>query len=412
MDLKQLSEQLTQASDEAKSARETMQAEIKASGEATAQTKSAMAKNEASYNELKDLFSKVDDKLKAIELKNAQGNIGGAAQRKSIGQHVSTSSEYTGLTVSSKSLDVTFEKKDITGLAASAGALVQADRDPEVYRNPNRPIRIRDLISSIPTDSNAVEYMRQNVFTNNASAQGSVAGIGAGELVAKAKSEITWEFISKTIPTIAHYVAASRQIMTDAPMMQDLIDVDLDYGLQLESDLQLLLGDGTGQNMTGLLVDGGISDVGEIATGTAVDDVPSAMIDHIRSAFTVCQTFEYYNVNGLVLNPNDFEKLETAKANDGHYILVSFAATSSQTSQVWRIPVIITNAMPEGSFLIGDWAMGAKIRDRETVSIRVSESHEDLFVKNGLVVLAEERYVLTIPRPKAFCKGSFAVAVA
>lgn len=412
MELKELAEQLTSATAEIKSAQLKVQAEVKANGDATVETKAALAKNEARFDELKGLFEKLDGKLQEVEAKAARPNFGaGSSESKTFGMAVASSDEFKSLNANSKTLDVTFDKKDITGLAASAGALVQVDRDPEVYRNPNRPIRIRDLITSIPTGSNAVEFMRQKVFTNNAAAQGTVAGIGGGEMVAKAQSEITWEFVSKTIPTIAHFAPVSRQIMTDAPMMQDLVDTDLDYGLQLESDAQLLLGDGTGQNMTGLMIDADVSDVGELAAGTAAADVPSAMIDHIRSAITVCQTFEYYNVNGLVLNPNDFEKLETAKATDGHYILVSFAATSSQASQVWRIPVIITNAMPEGSFLLGDWAMGAKLRDRETVSIRVSESHEDLFVKNGLVVLAEERYVLTVPRPKAFCKGSFTVAV-
>jgi len=60
--------------------------------------------------------------------------------------------------------------------------------------------------------------------------------------------------------------------------------------------------------------------------------------------------------------------------------------------------------------LIGDWTLGAEIYDRESVSVRVSESHADYFVKNGVAILAEERYTLAIPLPKAYCKGSFVVA--
>jgi len=67
--------------------------------------------------------------------------------------------------------------------------------------------------------------------------------------------------------------------------------------------------------------------------------------------------------------------------------------------------------MPVSNFLLGDWTLGATLYDRESVSIRVSESHEDLFVKNGVVVLAEERYAFAIELPKAFCKGLFTVAV-
>lgn len=409
MELKELAEKLNTASTEIKNANEAQAKEIKELGAASAETKSALEKSQAEFAELKGLFEKADAKLQELELKGQRPNAG-ANEAKSLGELVVKSNEFESLPSNAKSLYVEFEQKDITGLAASAGSLTRPDRDPEVYRNPNRPIRIRDLIPTTPTGSNAVEFMRQLAFTNNASPQGTTAGVAGGELALKGQSDLTWELVSLPIPTIAHWIPASRQILSDAPMLQSLINVDLTYGLDLESDQQLLLGDGTGQNMTGLMVDAAINDIGEIANGTTTAELPAAMIDHIRAAVTECQKFEYYNINGLVLNPVDFETLETAKATDGHYILVPFAATNSQTTQIWRVPVVVTNAMPEGSFLLGDWMMGAKIRDRESVSVRVAEQHADLFVKNGVVVLGEERYVLTVPRPKAFCKGQFTVA--
>ena len=410
MELKEFTEQLNAASTELKNAQAKMAEEIKANGAASEEAKSLAAKADANFTELKGMFDKVNDKLADMEAKAAAPIANKPGEKKSLGQMVIASEAYANKPSNAKSLYVEFEQKDISGLAASAGALIRPDRDPEVYRDPNRPIRIRDLIPSTPTGSNAVEFMRQASFTNNAGPQGTTAGASGGEFAVKGQSSLTWELKSLPIPTIAHWVPASRQILDDAPMLSNLIDVDLNYGLQLESDEQLLLGDGTGQNMTGLLVDSDINDIGQIEAGTAEADIPAAMIDHIRAAVTECQKYEYYNINGMVLNPVDFETLETAKATDGHYILVPFAATNSQTTRIWRVPVVVTNAMPAGQFLLGDWTMGAKIRDRESVSVRVAEQHADLFVKNAVVVLAEERYVLTIPRPKAFTKGQFTVA--
>lgn len=410
MELKEFTEQLNAASTELKNTQSKMAEEIKANGEASQEAKALAEKAEANFTELKGMFEKVDGTLKEMQVKQSRIAQSQNREQKSLGQLVVESDNFKSLPANAKSLFVEFEQKDITGLAASAGALTRPDRDPEVYRNPNRPIRIRDLIPSTPTGSNAVEFMRQSSFTNNAGPQGTTAGIAGGEMAVKGQSNLTWELKVLPIPTIAHWVPASRQILSDAPMLQNLIDVDLNYGLDLESDEQLLQGDGTGQNMTGLLVDSDINDIGQIEAGTTDADLPAAMIDHIRKAVTECQKFEYYNINGMVLNPVDFETLETAKATDGHYILVPFAATNSQTTRIWRVPVVVTNAMPAGQFLLGDWMMGAKIRDRESVSVRVADQHEDLFVKNGVVVLAEERYVLTIPRPKAFTKGQFTVA--
>lgn len=403
MELKELAEKLNTASTEIKNAQETHAKELKELGEASAETKSRLETSEKNFAELKELFEKADSKLKELELKGQRPN-GGAEEAKSLGE-MFTSSEVGVMLKSEQGLGrkVEIEKKDITSGASSAGALVRPDRDSRVFQNPNRQLRIRDLIPTVPTSSNAVEVMRENVFTNNAAPQ-------AGELAAKAKSEITYELLTYPVRTIAHYVHASRQVLSDAPMLQSLINNRLTYGLDLESDDQLLLGDGTGQNLTGILVDSGVSDIGEIASGTTAAELPAAMIDHIRAAVTQCQVNEYYNINGLVMNPVDFATLETAKATDGHYILVPFAATNSQTTTIWRVPVVITNAIPVGQFILGDWQMGAVIYDRESVSVAVSEQHSDNFTKNAVTIRGEERFTLAIPLPKAFAKGSFAVA--
>jgi hypothetical protein len=45
--------------------------------------------------------------------------------------------------------------------------------------------------------------------------------------------------------------------------------------------------------------------------------------------------------------------------------------------------------------------------DREQASIRISEQHADFFVRNAIVVLAEQRLALAVKRPEAFVKVSF-----
>lgn len=412
MEIKEFTEQFQAASTEIKNAQAKMQDEIKSNGEATVETKKSVEQAEQKMSDMAQQFEALDQKLIQLETEQKQFRPGGArAERKSLGELFTTSEVYEQVKHSGRgnNAPASFQRKDITSLTASAGALIRPDRDPEVYRDPSRPTRIRDLIPAIPTQSGSVETMRLNVFTNEAGPQGTASGLGAGEFVAKNESNITWELVTYPVRTIAHWVPASRQALSDAPMLQNLIDVELTYGLDLESDNQLLLGDGTGQNVTGLLVDAAIPDIGELATGTAADDVPSAMIDHIRAGITELQTNEYYNPNGIVLNPVDWGTLETAKASDGHYLMIQFPANGAD-QRIWRMPVIVTNAMPEGQFLLGDWTMGAKLYEREDVSVRVSESHADFFVRNGVAILAEERYAFGINRPNAFVKGQFTVA--
>jgi len=410
-EIKQMLDQLTAANTELKTLREQHGTEIKALGEAKESTITELKAANERFDEMKGDFTTMDGALKELQAKANRPQFGEEAEVKTLGGQFVASDVFAEIKASGRGSNQPFEMKHITSLAGSAGSLIPAARDTEIYLNSGRRAdRIRDLIPNIPTSSGSVEIMRQASFTNNAAPQGTVNTLGGGEFVAKDKSEIVWELVTVPVRTIAHWVAASRQALSDAPMLQGLIDSELTYGLQLESDEQILLGDGTGQNLSGLLNDAAINDVGEIAFGTSADDLAAAMIDHIRSAVTENQLAEYYNVNGLVMNPIDFATLETAKATDGHYILMPFAATNRQTQEIWRVPVVVSNAMTEGTFLLGDWTLGAKLYVREGISVRVSESHSDYFIKNGVAVLAEERYALAVNRPKAFTKGQFTVA--
>lgn len=410
-ELKQLTDEFNAVNTELKSLKENYETELKSAKEGSDEAK---AQAEELKTRMDELAQEHEQKLNDLVAEMKRPGFGEPEQAKSLGAQFVESDVFAEVKQTGRGSNQPYEAKaNIVGTSSSAGALVDPYRDPEIYRSigGRRQMRVADLLPSVPASSGSVEIMRFASVTNSAAAQtNSGTGAGDGEFGAKDESAMTWELVTVPIRTIAHWVPASRQVLSDAPMLQGIIDTELTYGLQLESDDQLLNGDGTGQNMTGILQDSDINDVGEIASGTDPDDVPGAMIDHIRAAVTECQKSEYYNINGLVLNPEDWQTLETAKATDGHYLLVAFAATSGETPTVWRVPVIVTNAISQGTFLIGDWQMGAKLYVAEGVSVRVSESHSDYFVKNGVAILAEERYTIAVNRPKAFCKGSFEVA--
>jgi len=415
MELKDLVESFKSTQTAFTEMQEKHDTEMKEMGSVQAETKAALELAETKMTEALSKFDNIDAELKKLASAAEQAAF---VEAKSWGQQFVESEKFLALGGSDRkgfgAVNAEMEQKDITGTVASAMGAVQDFRDPTTYRTIGgmRALRIRDLLPTIPVNSGAVEIMRITSVTNNAAPQGPAAGTaqGAGELVTKAKSNLVIEAVTVAVRTIAHYVIASRQVLTDAPQLKGIIDGELNYGLDLESDEQLLNGSGTNQDLTGLMVDAAVPTVGEIASGTTAAELAGAMIDHIRAAITECQTNEYYNINGLILNPVDWQTLETAKATDGHFLLVAFAATAGQTQTIWRVPVVVSNAMTAGVFLLGDFQMGATIYDREQANIRVSESHADLFIENGVAVLAEERYCLGINRPLAFCKGSFAIA--
>lgn len=410
MDIKDLKAHLDTASAELKSLVQRQSDEIKAHGEASKQAADAIAKADARMAEMAQELQAKEARLAEVEKKAARPAFGGDVQRKTLGQ-LYVESEAYGHAKSigrGNNVPVEIERKDITSAAASAGALTDQFRNPEIYKNPDRLLFIRQLVNRTPVSDSAVEIMRENVFTNNAEPQYNSGGTPVNQLVAKAKSDVTFSLETVPVRTIAHYMIASRQVLADAARLRNYIDGRLMYGLNLEFDSQMLYGDGLTENFKGLFTDTGVSNVGEITAGTSADDLPGAMIDHIRGAITQCQLNEYYNVNGLIMNPVDWQTIETAKGSDGHYIWVT--VPNGGESRLWRVPVIVTNAVTAGDFLLGDWTMGATLYERETMSVRVADQHADLFIKNGIVLLGEERAAFAIELPKAFAKGSFDVA--
>jgi len=133
----------------------------------------------------------------------------------------------------------------------------------------------------------------------------------------------------------------------------------------------------------------------------------------LRRAQTLVQVAEL-QADGYVVNPNDWEDVELAKGEDGHFIWVNTAANSLNgggAASIWRLPVVVTNAMVETQFLCGAFGVGgATLYDRESVNVRFSESHASLFIYNALALLAEERIAVAWKRPEAFVVGAFGSA--
>jgi HK97 family phage major capsid protein len=407
MDIKELKGHFDQAADELKGLVARQSDEIKAYGESSKETAELISKADSRMSEMTAEMEAKEARLIEIEKRMNRPGFGGEEQYKSIGQQYVDSEAYAHAKSIGRgnNVPVDMQRKDITSAAASAGALTDQFRNPNIYVNPQRPLFIRQLVNRQPVSDSAVEIMRENVFTNNAGPQFDNAGTPKNELVAKNKSDVTFSLQTVPVRTVAHYMVASRQVLADAPRLRNYIDNRLTYGLNLEFDAQMLYGTGASEDFTGLFVDAGISDIGGIASGTTADDLAGAMIDHIRAAITQCQINEFYNVNGLILNPQDWETIETAKGDDKHYIWVT--VPNGGETRLWRVPVIVTNAVTQGDFLLGDWTMGATLYERESMSVRVADQHGELFVKNGIVILGEERAAFGVELPKAFTKGSF-----
>lgn len=394
MTLAKIQETLDQTTKSFQDLIEKQSGEIKQFGETTEQTAAQIKQAEEQLADLSNELKQIGERFDDFEARSQKADDGKPVE-KNMGEQFIESEAYQELKARGYRGDSqAVEIKDISGDGASAGALLTPYLRNQILSEPDQMVFVRQLLPNIPVNTDAVQIFRELAFTNNAGIQANPV---AGKLQEKPQSEITFESDTVAIETIAHYVIASRQILSDAPRLAQYINGRLVYGLNLVVDQQILYGDGTGQNFTGLMVDPGVQDVGAAGSATA--------IDHIRDAITMAQEANYYNVNGLVMGPADWAEIEKAKGSDGHYIWVN--VQNGGQPRLWRVPVVVSNAMQAGDFILGDFTLGAAVYTREGVTVRTSESHADYFVRNGVAVLAEERCALGIELPRAFVKGTF-----
>jgi HK97 family phage major capsid protein len=149
--------------------------------------------------------------------------------------------------------------------------------DPVVL--PKRRLTIRDLLAPGQTNSNQVWFPRMTVRQNLASV--------ISEGTTKPQSDFTTELVQTPVVTIAHFMVASRQALDDAPALQSLIDSELRYGLQLVEESELLLGDGTGQHLSGLITNAtAYSAPFSVSSETAIDRLALARLQHFHLSLT------------------------------------------------------------------------------------------------------------------------------
>ena len=295
----------------------------------------------------------------------------------------------------------TVDLKDLItgGSATSAGAAVRNDLyAPITDLVGERELTVDDLVTKGQTMSDTVEYVRVTGKTNNASPVVE-ASAASGTWGIKPESAMTLEVVSTTVKTIAHWIPITKRAASDAPQVRTLVDSFLRYGLEEELEDQELNGAGTGENFEGITT---AVTQSVASAGTDID----AVVDAIRTVRVTGRR----RPNALVINPADWYSTNflLAKTGDGtnsaaNYLVGDPRASIDQLNTLWGLRVVVTEAMAENTALVGDFRFAVRWA-REGVSISVSDSHSDFFIRNLLAILAERRDAFGVLDIQAFCE--------
>jgi len=343
-----------------------------------------------SINKKAENINHIQDQVDSLELEIKKGKEGFG-----YGRNNSFEKELTKSLGNSESFkqfkdreirDVTVNLKaaDITQANNLTGQVIAPTRVPGVYAKPDRSEHIRDLIPSGRTDSNSVYFTEESSIESNAD---TVAEGGE-----KPQSDLDLEQKAAPVKKIATHLRVSEETLTDIGYLSQYIGQRFGEKVRLVEDSQLLYGNGTGNNLTGLTVN---------ATSYTDDlnDSLNSFWDVLMNAVKQNRVDEY-RTTGIIMHPDDLFKLEMTKDANGRFL--SDSLFQSGTPMIKGIPIIETTAINSNSLILGDFRNACGIFQREGLSVRFFDQDQDNAIKNMITVVIEERFAFPIYRPDAF----------
>ncbi|WP_420169012.1 phage major capsid protein [Streptomyces violaceoruber] len=300
---------------------------------------------------------------------------------------------------------VQFEQRDAPAgtVTTTNGVPTVPQRVPgQIPNNPDFPLLIANLLDRQTSTGQTLEYVRDT--------SGPVAGAGTWNKAAVVpegtmkpmSGPFSWDTITTTLKTVAHWVPITRQAADDDGQMMGYINGRLTYGLEYQLDRQILTGNGTTQ-MQGILTTPGI---GAYQPGVGSTDVK---LITLRKAKTQGE-LALYPPDSVVLNPLDWQDIELDTDANGQFRVITSVTDSGAPMRIWGLTVVTSVAMAAGTALLGGFRMGATLWERQGITILMTDSHADFFLANTLVILAERRANVAVHTPRAFVKVTFAAA--
>lgn len=284
----------------------------------------------------------------------------------------------------------------VTSASGSAGELVLDDRLAGIVPLTRGELGFLDVLPTLATTSDLVEWISQESRTNNA-APVAEATATTGTSGLKPESALAYSVMSKPVETIATWVPVTTRILQDAPMLRSAIDDELLYMVREELEEQAITGNGTSPNLLGLNNWPGIP---TMAAGANVADSIFNAAMAVRFTGGVQATI-------AVVNPTTLGTLRLMRENAASGTLGSYLfgpPNMPGPMTVFGLQVIPAQACPASTaFVMNATATTLALVEREGANISTGWIDQQ-FVRNIITLLAELRALLIVRRPKGIVK--------
>src|SRR6056300_316766 len=270
-------------------------------------------------------------------------------------------------------------------------------------RNPDSVI---GLFDQIQTSQNAYVYLEETTFTNNAGSVAEAADISTSNEGALAFTERT-----ESIRKMATFLPVTDELLSDVAGIQGYVNSRLSTMMKLNMDNQLVNGDGSAPNLTGVLNKSGINTFDYSSYSGEL-----ARLGQIYQAIKEIRKDAYVEADSIVMHPSDWYDIVTSVtdqagdataglASKNPLFVVAGGFGADVTPRIWGLRVVPSTVIAAGTALVGKFGGGdaAQVVMREGVDLAVSDSHSDFFAKNQLAIRLTMRLGFALYKPTAFC---------
>ena len=290
-------------------------------------------------------------------------------------------------------------KADMTMNTDFSGEVVPADRVPGYKFDPTRSVHIRNLIPQGSTSSDVVRFIKESAYTDGSGTVAEGATLG--------QTDFTMTADNNTVEKLGAYLRISEEMLSDTPQLTSYLSNRIPAKLLAKEDDQILNGNGTSPNLSGITVDA--ADFDESSSAAFYQSVDSANEFDVLVAAMNQLALSEYQADKIILHPSDFHKILLLKDSQNNYLKDQVYAGLQPSFM--GVPVIINTAIGAGKFLVGNFSQGTQLWIRDNVNVEFSRFDQNNFISGFVTVRAVERIALTNYLPNAFVYGdSFADA--
>ena len=231
---------------------------------------------------------------------------------------------------------------------------------PQYWSGPRDPalrVPLFDVVGVVPTTMGSVEYYYWQPET------GMASEVAEGAL----KPEAPIQGVLKAVPmsTYAWWKGITKQALEDVPMVRTIVDTQLRRGVIRKINAEAA---------AALAADANIP-----TFGTPV----ALLLESLRVGLGMVDEAGY-SANAVLLNALDWASLDMT--------ILPVSRDGANVSNVfWGLRAVAVPQVPKGTAYVGDFAEGMTFFDRERTEVMMTDSHEDFFLRNKLVLLAEAR---------------------